>query len=329
VSFDAADPSQFVQSYGTAALGQIYGGDFVSDDFTRIYMYNSAADSDFTFATYDPTSREYTVIAADPQVSAPQGWDKPPYPRWAGMAWDPATRTLYASTTGGQFCSAGNASDLYTVDPATGRGTRVGAIDTGSPLCIADIAVAPDGAMYGVDTIGNALVAIDKTTGKAAYVGSLGFDLINNGPHSLDFDDATGTLYLAAGHLYNLGGGGMFAIDLATGAPWRIGSFPIEPISSYGYFSMYAMSIATTGGECADPSQVPWLSLNQVGGLLTPGSHTPVELRLDAAGLAPGDYRAQLCAFSNDRSRALVRIPVSLTVGETNDRIFADGFQSP
>lgn len=321
VSFDAADPSQFVHVTPADSFGLIQAGDFVDDDFSRLYVLHDLA----TLSVVDVASAQFQPVAE----IEPEHADAAPYPRWAGMAWDRTTGTLYASTTGGEFCSEDHASDLYAIDLARGTRTRVGAIDTGSPLCIADIAVSPDGAMYGVDTDGDTLVAIDKATGHAAPIGWLGFNLIGNGPHSLDFDDATGVLYLAAGQTSGQPYGGLFAVDPVTGRAALGGSYPIEPISTYGFFSMLGMAIATSGGDCVDPDQIPWLSMNQIAGVLTPGSQSPAEVRLDARDLEPGMYSAQLCLFSNDRARSLLRVPVSLQVTAAGeDRLFSDGFES-
>jgi hypothetical protein len=48
-----------------------------------------------------------------------------------GLEWDPATRTLWAAT----------GSELWTIDPATGNGTRVGAFDT--PNTVGTLALFP------------------------------------------------------------------------------------------------------------------------------------------------------------------------------------------
>lgn len=329
VSFDAADPQQLVPRVGPAAYGAIYAGDFVDNDFGRLYMLHGEPDSDFSFSTYDVADDSFTLIAAGPNVVSPEAPFLPPYHRWAGMAWDPARGTLYASTTGGYFCGEGQASDLYTLDPAIGAPTRVGPIDAGGPVCVADIAVAPDGAMYGIDTLGDALLAIDKATGSAAVIGWLGFSLIDNGPHAIDFDDASGTLYLAAGYTEGRTGG-VFSIDRVTGLASLVGPFPVEPVAgTFSFLALPGFSIATIGGECVDPADVPWLAVNQVAGVLAPGGQAQLDVRLDAGSLAEGEYTAQLCVFSNDRSHALARVPVQFTVSDvppTND-VFADGFE--
>lgn len=59
-----------------------------------------------------------------------------------------------------------------------------------------------------------------------------------------------------------------------------------------------------------------------------PGARAAIDVTLNATGLAPGHYAANLCVFSNDRSRSVVRVPVGFTVTVSGDRIFANGFDA-
>jgi hypothetical protein len=79
------------------------------------------------------------------------------------------------------------------------------------------------------------------------------------------------------------------------------------------------------GGDCSNPSDVPWLSESPASGTVAAGTSQDVTVTADASGLDPGSYSAVLCVTTNDPDHALVAVPVSLTV-TVDDRIFADGF---
>jgi hypothetical protein len=82
------------------------------------------------------------------------------------------------------------------------------------------------------------------------------------------------------------------------------------------------------GGDCTNPSDVPWLSESPASGTVAAGASQDVTVTADASGLDPGDYSAVVCVTTNDPDHALVAVPVSLTV-TVADRIFADGFDGP
>jgi hypothetical protein len=80
---------------------------------------------------------------------------------------------------------------------------------------------------------------------------------------------------------------------------------------------------------CDDVTLVPWLSVDPTSGITTVGQTSPVDVEVDATGLAEGDYEAVLCVETNDPAAPLVVVPVSLTVaGEPDPVIFIDGFES-
>ena len=79
------------------------------------------------------------------------------------------------------------------------------------------------------------------------------------------------------------------------------------------------------GGDCSNPSDVPWLSESPASGTVAAGASQDVTVTADATGMNPGDYSALICVTTNDPDHALVAVPVSLTV-TVDDRIFADGF---
>lgn len=312
VGFDAAAPDFFMpvplEAYGVMA------GDFVGDDFTKEYVLYESSGGGNSLYTVDLEGAEGYVFIGDSPL-ANSG-----YP---GMAWDRTTDILYVTA----------GSILYTIDRSNGQLQRVGDItaDDGRTVYVSDIAISPGGLMYGIDPLNDALLAIDKTTGLAAIVGSLGVDLVER--NSIDFDDVAGTLYLAAFHSAPFaipGGadsGGIYTIDLVTGLARLLSRYPLSP-NNNGYLQVDALAIARAGGQCAFPGEISWLRNDVNNGSTAPGQQSPVTLTLDASGLGAGEYAANVCISSNDRSRSLLAVPVAFTVSASpaNDAIFRNGF---
>ncbi|HVJ63440.1 MAG TPA: hypothetical protein VM555_12110 [Tahibacter sp.] len=109
---------------------------------------------------------------------------------------------------------------------------------------------------------------------------------------------------------------------LPVGQPTMVGPTP-------GNREMAAVAIAKAGGDCSQPLDTPWLTINTTGGTLEPGAPAGVyPLTFDASQLAAGEYRASICVFSNDpayRAHPAI-VPVSFTV-HAPDAIFANGFE--
>lgn len=318
VSFDASHPTQLVHGTGVPYIDgeAIWAADFAGNDFSHVYVFGyggATSQSEFALARPSTTTYEPNWIGE----ALPENPYLAPHPRWSGTTWDSSNDTLYAVTTGYNNCEVANVSDLYTVDVTTAATTRIGNIDAGQPLCIRGLAVSPDGALFGIDDYNNTLVAIDKATGDAAIVGWLGFNI--EGQISADFDDASGVLYLA-------NGSAIYSVDLVTGLASLVGALPQVFETSP---TLEGLSIAVAGGACARPSEIPWLSVNQTAGTTAPGAQSRIDLVLDADGLASGEYSANVCLFSNDRSQSMVRVPVRFTVvdGEGGEVVFADGFE--
>lgn len=311
VGVDAANPGPFIR---VGITQDTLAGDFVGNDFSREYVITQCLSvAEECFDTIDTATGELGEIAAIRTPDFSQGW--------TGMAWDATTHTLFASaSTCGRTDQ--NRSFLHRIDPATGIPSAVAEIDTGAAVCIADVAVAPNGLMYGLDLYNDALVAIDKESGAAQAIGSIGFDA--NYRQSMDFDDASGVLYLAGSSDPLPPLTAMYTLDLATGAATRSGRF------DYGYpgtwMTLAGLAIATPGGACARPGEVPWLFYDQVDGTTAPGTESTARVVLDATGLEAGRHSAQLCIHSNDPARAMLQVPVELVVEDTADSLFADGF---
>lgn len=108
--------------------------------------------------------------------------------RFTGLATDPSTGTMYASS------NDLSSSSLYTVDLESGVAIRVGEV-TNSPGLIA-IAVNNQGQMFGFDIVYDILLKINKETGAGKIVGPLGFNA--NYAQGMDFNEADNKCYLFA-----------------------------------------------------------------------------------------------------------------------------------
>ncbi|MCQ4163274.1 Ig-like domain-containing protein [Tahibacter harae] len=314
ISFDASRPDRVVQGTGIPMhSGDYLVADFAGNDFTRIYTLGSYG-GDIGLAWSDTNTLLPTSIGDAVMANA----QTPPYMRWSSMAWDSRTHTMFATTAADLgSCAAAAASDLYRLDLQTAQATFVAPVAASVDVCIRALAVAPDGALYGIDDFNNSLVAIDKNTGAAAVVGPLGFP-VEGANLSADFDESSGVLYLANGSR-------LYTVNRVTGAATLVG--PPLLIGNEAV-RIDGLSIAVAGGDCAVPGQVPWLRVQQTAGTTPPGAQAQISVDLDARELAPGLHQANLCVFSNDRTQSLVRVPVALTVTAGGDAIFASGFEA-
>jgi hypothetical protein len=86
-------------------------------------------------------------------------------------------------------------------------------------------------------------------------------------------------------------------------------------------------TVAEAPADCASPSDVPWLDAAPGSGAIDGGDSAAVTVEVDATGVAPGDYAANLCVGTDDPLHPLFTVPVGLTVNV--DTIFADGFDTP
>lgn len=78
-------------------------------------------------------------------------------------------------------------------------------------------------------------------------------------------------------------------------------------------------SIAEAAADCANPSDVPWLSESPVSGTTAPAGSNEVEVTMDSFGLAEGTYNAHLCINSNDPEQTQVSVPVTMVVNPPPD----------
>jgi len=297
VTFDAAAPATLTGTLPVDGL-QFLSGDFIGEDFSTLYAIDFRSFNLYKVDTATGTPTLVYLTVPPPGVSA-DGWN--------GMAWDESTHTMFAVTSGGRT----PVSSLVKLNTETTETTLVGTItgvgDPTNGTAIIDIAIDPNGLMYGVDIVTDTLVAIDKTTGEASTIGSIGFDAAY--AEGLDFDDTTGTLYFSAFDFsQNLAV--MYTLDTETGMGTPIS--PIGPTPDSVQYS--ALAIARLAGICAYPEDIPWLGYSDTRGSTAPGDSTPVTVTFDATGLTADTYTANVCVNNNDLTNKRLAVPVTLTV---------------
>jgi extracellular elastinolytic metalloproteinase len=76
-----------------------------------------------------------------------------------------------------------------------------------------------------------------------------------------------------------------------------------------------AWSITETATNCSTPSDLPWLSVSNTSGTTKAGARSMVTVTFNSAGLsAPNACTGQLCVASNDPTRPVVSIPLTLSI---------------
>lgn len=336
VSLDAANPAQWsVLPIGDISAAAVDIGFQLDNDFSRQYfLSNGFCNDDGCFEArywYQMTGANETHRLGQGALLAPNVPDVGEE-SWSGVKWDHATHTLigvavnagagdswqYGASCGTQpICR----SDLFTIDPYTGASTWIAQIDAIDPdygTAIADIAIAPNGDLIGLNMIDDTFYLIDRSSGHVRPIGPSGLNVGYFPPQSLDFDQTSGTLYyatwVAAGAPAT-----MYTVDRSTGT-----ATPVRPIGDGAHF-LRALSIATPGGPCVDQADVPWLSYDVTGGQIEPGANASVNVAFNAGGLADGVYHAKLCVNTDAMLYRTLAVPVTFTVG-AGDRIFGDGF---
>jgi len=284
-----------------ASVGDLIltAGAFVDEDFTQLYTIDYYT---YHLLAVNTRSGEMTLVGTA-ELASGAGIN------WTSLAWDASTGTLYGMAY--DDGRTGLSSYLYKVDPVTAETTLVGPITgIGDPTngnLVSAIAIDTDGTMFGIELVGDAFVAIDKSSGEAQVVSSLGFDA--NYAQSLDFDDYTGTLYYAAFNNSDAEAE-MYTIEPFSGALTQLSPIGADPTTT----QLAAFAIARLGGVCAYPNDVPWLSFDLSSGSTAAGSSTPVNVTFDASTLAAGTYTGNICVDNNDLTNRRAAVPVTFTV---------------
>ena len=263
-------PGQTVMGTSTNAY---YGMDF-DPEATTLYALNDATAE---LGTIDLTTGAFTALVPCP---APSG-------NWTGLTIDPVGGTFYAS----------DATNLYTIDPATGANTLVGPF--GTSLMI-DIAMNTAGEMYGHDIGTDSIYKIDSATGAATLVGPTGYDA--NYAQGMDFDNDDGTLYI---FLYQGSGANVYGVaDLTTGA--------VTPLAVSDPQGEFESAVQTTG-----ITQIPWLFEDPESGTVPLTATGVADITFDAGVpevAQPGDYFGELQINNNDPVWNGFTVPVAMHV---------------
>jgi len=193
-------------------------GYFIGADFAPAGL---PSDRDTVYLCESINKNIWRADAATGQMTlvGPMGGAVLPSYFTSGLAWDATTNTMWMS-------AGAVPTDLFTVNLTTGACSYETSVSGFTFDNIGGIAIHPTtGQMYGIDLWNDRLVRINKVTGAATEVGPLGIS--SGGAYmEMDFDDATGTLYLAA----NVDNGPglpisseLHTINLATGAATLLG----------------------------------------------------------------------------------------------------------
>ncbi|MGH9362364.1 MAG: PxKF domain-containing protein, partial [Thermoanaerobaculia bacterium] len=74
-------------------------------------------------------------------------------------------------------------------------------------------------------------------------------------------------------------------------------------------------SIAEAAADCAAPSDLSWVGVSPASGTTAPGGRSSVTVTFDSTGLQPPSAQAgKLCVASNDPSRPLLEVPLTLNL---------------
>jgi hypothetical protein len=306
LGFDGADPTGTFSIINPDVDTWYFGTQFIGNDFSKLYaiVYDSWTYPPGTYGTLDVATGAFTQLG---HITGGDSWT------WSGLTQDPLTGTVYAiNSNDGLFAK------LYTIDLASGRATKVGDI-TGPglnpPYSIHTLAISPGGLMYGIDLYGQMFVAIDKLTGQARPIETLGLQLA--GFQDLEFDQQTGVLYYSAAYVNSSGVtvGELRRMDPLSGLSTPIGSYP--PTGGFPGTQVGTIALAKPTVGCAAPGEVPWLSATPTSGSIAAGAPgQPVTVTFDGAGLAPGRYEASICVHSTDPRKPDVAVPVSFVVSD-------------
>ncbi len=276
-------PGQTVLGTSTNAY---YGMDF-DPSGTTLYALN---DTTAQLGTIDLADGSFTPLVP---CAAPSG-------NWTGLTIDPVSGDFYAS----------DATSLYTIDPATGASTLVGAFGGGVTLMI-DIAMNTDGEMYGHDIATDSIYQIDPATGAAMQIGATGYDA--NYAQGMDFDNDDGTLYI---FLYQGGGANVYGtVDLATGA--------VTPLAVSSPAGEFEGAVQTAGW-----GDVPWLFEDPETGAAPAEDTFAADIIFDAGVpevTHPGDYMADLILRTDDPVVDEVTLPVTMHVTLPDTYGYLDG----
>ncbi|UXI70456.1 metallophosphoesterase [Tahibacter amnicola] len=224
VSLTLGSPGVVTSHGATSPQLRAYAGDFVGNDFSKLYAIDREANQLVTVTVPGNVRTTVGTSTIPPGSSA----------RWAAASWSHKAQKLYVISAN----SSGTATPtLGAVNLATGAVTTVATI-SGAMNPVA-MAVHPDGRIFIADASQDKILRINPTTGAAtALPQGLGVNLSDY--QDMDFDDSTGTLYMATWMGSANGGGEIRRVDLTTGTSVSLGHIG----STGNHLQLDAFSIA-------------------------------------------------------------------------------------
>ena len=281
VSFEGGTPEtlNILSSYPSDAFSN--AGDFPRDDDSFVYEL----DIDGVLRQVDVETGEFTEIG-----NVGQG-------DWAGMSTDPTSGTIYVNT----------GTTLYTLDPDAPSVEEIGSFGVDFMI---DIAVDGQGQMYGYSVSTDAFYEIDKQTGEATQVGSIGFDA--NFGQGLTWDTQNQVMLMAAFNNAN-SQPELRTVNRETGSTELVGVLGENSPSGTDQLGWIATPISATG---------EWLAAEPAEGEVPEGEPDEITLSYQTTFEEEGvldltgglDYFADVEIQSNDPGTPTEQLPVTLTV---------------
>ncbi|RLD33271.1 MAG: hypothetical protein DRJ02_11560, partial [Bacteroidetes bacterium] len=246
-------------------------------------------ETDFAYAVVYGSTHLYSVERATGALTD-MGALAGPAPGFNDITVDPTTGIVYA---------AGSDDALYIIDPSGMTTTYLGAFVNASIMI--GIACDGNGDLWGYDIGYDWFYSIDKNTGLATDVGSIGFDA--NYAQCAFYDPDTDNILLGAfnnGNFY----GEIRVADRATGN---------TTVLSSSYFEEPTGAALPVGG--GGPSG-GWLTLDTYSGSVAPGGGSfNIGVNFDAAGTTAGEVYTAEIVISTNPFVGEVTIPVTMTIG--------------
>ncbi|MCF8227590.1 MAG: carboxypeptidase regulatory-like domain-containing protein, partial [Bacteroidales bacterium] len=264
---------------GYTIVGPYTGSDFVSG------MAFPMGDEDNAYATVYNSTTLYMVERATGTMTTVGNMSGAV--SFNDITIDPTDGTLYAT----------DGSTLYSIDPSGPSATNIGT--HGPTTLMIGLACDGDGNLWAYDISNDEFYAIDKATGAATTIGSIGFDA--NYAQSMFYDADADQITMAA---YNLSNSSceIRAVDVTTGNTTLLSSASGNEITG----SAMPVSGGPSGG---------WLSLGQYeGDVPGNGGSFNLPVHFDASGFEPGAYVTADIIFTSTPDVGTTTIPVSMTV---------------
>ena len=283
VSFEGSTPETLNILSGYPGSGFSNAGDFPRDDDSFVYEL----DNEGNLRTVNVETGEFEQIG---NVGAPGSG-------WTDMSTDPTSGTIYVNT----------GTTLYTLDPDAPSVEEIGSFGVDFMI---GIAVDGQGQMYGYSLTTDAFYEINKETGEATQVGSIGFDA--NFGQGLTWDTQNQVMLMAAFNNTDFQAE-LRTVNRETGSTELIGVIGENSPGGTNQLGWIATPISATG---------EWLAAEPTEGEVPEGEPDEITLSYQTTFEEEGvldltgglDYFADVEIQSNDPGTPTEQLPVTLTV---------------